>query len=87
METACLAILSSKGQLTVPRQIREKLDFEKGQKLLLEIMEKTLVVKKATIQVEENLEAEEWEELKKLASHKGKTYKTGKSFLHSLKAK
>ncbi len=88
MESSYLAILSSKGQLTVPKALREELHIEEGQHLLLEAVQEGLLVKKASFQTsDEDLEEAEWKELQKLASEKGKTYKSGKAFLKSLRAK
>lgn len=90
MESNHLAILSSKGQLTVPRSLREKLKLGKGQRLLLEESEGGIFIKKASIrEAGEDLELgdQEWEELKELASPKGKIYRSGRAFLKSLKTK
>ena len=90
MELSYLAILSPKGQLTVPRSLREKLKLETGQRLLMEEKEGGVLIKKAAVkEVHEDLELEEreWKELEKLAAAKGKTYRSGKAFLKSLKAR
>lgn len=86
MNSGYLAILSSKGQLTVPKELRHRLNLVEGQRLFLEEDHGALLVKKASIQeVSEDFEETEWDELQKLASAKGKAYKTGKAFLKSLK--
>ena len=88
MESGYLAVLSSKGQLTVPKPLRKRFHLVDGQRLALEGRSQGSLVKKATIQgVDEELEEAEWEALKRLASKKGKTYKTGKAFLKSLKSR
>lgn len=90
MESNHLAILSSKGQLTVPRPLRERLKLGTGQRLLLEESQGGILIKKASIQeAEEDLELgdDQWKELKRLASAKGKTYRSGRAFLKSLKIK
>lgn len=88
METGHLSILSSKGQLTVPKSLREQLNLREGQRLLLETSEGRLIIKKAQFkEVGEEFEEAEWNQLRKLASKKGKIYKTGKAFLKSLKMK
>jgi len=38
--------VSSKGQLVLPKEIREKLDIKKGDFLVIEITENTLIMKK-----------------------------------------
>jgi AbrB family looped-hinge helix DNA binding protein len=38
--------VSSKGQLVLPKEIREKLDIKKGDFLVIEIAENTLIMKK-----------------------------------------
>ena len=88
METGYLSILSSKGQLTVPKSLRKQLNLREGQKLLLETSGDRIIIKKARVEeAGDEFEEEEWNQLKKLASKKGKVYKTGKSFLKSLKIK
>jgi AbrB family looped-hinge helix DNA binding protein len=37
--------LSSKGQITIPKKIREKLKLEPGDKVLIEMMERLAVIK------------------------------------------
>ena len=88
MESGYLAILSSKGQLTLPKPLRKVLKMQEGQRLLLEESRGGILVKKVDIhKVDDGLEQAEWEELQRLASRKGKVYKSGKAFLRSLKHK
>ncbi len=88
MESGYLAILSSKGQLTVPKELRNRLKLVEGQRLFLEEDHGALLIKKASVQeVVDDLEEKEWDELKRLASAKGRIYKTGKTFLKSFKTK
>lgn len=90
METSYLTTMSTKGQLTVPKEIRERLHLIEGQKLILEPSGDSLIIKKAKIVDSSDslhLEESEWEELRKMASTKGKVYKSGKAFLKSLKSR
>lgn len=86
MEKSCLTTLSSKGQLTIPKSIRDILKISDGQRLLLEVKEGSLTVKKVSIQEDREWSDQEWEEIRKLASRKGKRYSSGKAFLKSLKS-
>lgn len=87
MESGYLAVLSSKGQLTLPKPLRERFGLEEGQRLVLEGSERGITVKKAMVQgADEVLEEAQWNELKKLAARKGKVYKNGRAFLRSLKS-
>ena len=86
MENTYLSTLSSKGQLTVPKEVRKILKFASGQIMMMQIVSEGLVLKKAHIQPEdEAFSEEEWESLKQLSLKKGKHYKNGKKLLASLK--
>ena len=83
-----LTTLSSKGQLTLPKALRENLNLEEGQRLIVEEAPGGFFVKKASVrEASEDLEESEWAELERLAEETGKIYKTGQAFLKSLKVK
>lgn len=87
METPYLSTLSSKGQLTLPKILREQLHLQPGAILLLEPMQGGVILKKAEVKTkdDDDYSDNEWEVLRKLASKKGKRYSNSKKFLHSLK--
>jgi len=81
-----LTTLSSKGQVTLPKAIRESLILKTGDHLLLEYSSQGIFIKKAKISTaEEPLPEEEWNELKRLADQKGRVYKHADAFLKSLR--
>lgn len=81
-----LSTVSSKGQITIPRNLRDALKLETGQVVLMEPARGGLLLKKAEIKTEgDDFSDGEWEILREMSSKKGKRYSTGKKFLVSLK--
>lgn len=86
MEPVYLSTLSSKGQLTFPKDLREALKLEKGAFVMMKPVAGGVLLKKAEIKpTEDELSDEEWETLAEMASQKGRRYASGKKFLQSLK--
>lgn len=86
MENIFTSTLSSKGQLTLPKDLRNTLNLKKGQVVLLEAVHGGLMLRKAEIKaVDDNLSEGEWTLLQKLATKRGRRYQNGKKFLKSLK--
>ena len=83
---AYTSTLTSKGQLTLPKDLREMLKIKTGQMVLMEAVGNAVVLKKAEIRAaEDEFTPDEWEQLGALASEKGRRYKTAEKFLRSLK--
>jgi AbrB family looped-hinge helix DNA binding protein len=81
-----LSTLSSKGQLTLPKPLRDLLKLERGGRILMEPVTGGILLKKAQVRaMEDEFTEDEWTKLKKMASKKGRTYKSGKAFLKSLR--
>lgn len=78
--------LSSKGQLTVPKKVRDTLKLKEGQILLIQLTGRGALLRKAEIRpAQSEFSDDEWEALSQLTHQKGKRYKSGKRFLTSLK--
>ncbi|MBI2340827.1 MAG: AbrB/MazE/SpoVT family DNA-binding domain-containing protein [Deltaproteobacteria bacterium] len=83
---AYISTLTSKGQLTLPKHLREMLKIKAGQTVLMEPLGNAVVLKKALIKAaEDEFTRDEWEQLGALMSEKGRRYKTAGAFLKSLK--
>ncbi len=86
METPYLSIISTKGQLTIPKDMREMFDLHAGQTVLMQPSPHGLILKKVNLQTaEKDFTEEEWDVLLDMASERGKSYPSGKKFLTSLK--
>jgi AbrB family looped-hinge helix DNA binding protein len=81
-----LSTISSKGQITIPKNLRESLQIQTGQVVVMISAKGGIILKKAEIKTEsDSLSGEEWEVLKQLSMARGKRYSSGKKFLASLK--
>ncbi len=81
-----LSTLSSKGQLTFPKALRNTLNLEKGALVMMEPVPGGVLLKKAEIRpTEDDWSDEEWQVIAELAGQKGRRYLSGKKFLKSLK--
>lgn len=81
-----IATISSKGQITIPKEIREKLGIQnKGDVVGFEITNRGVLIRHLEIkESSDNFTSEEWKKLEKLANTKGKTYSNAKAFLKAI---
>ena len=83
MAKRLVAALSSKGQVTLPKPVRELLRLESGDYLRFKPVVGGVLVTKIKLDAEEFTE-EEWRALGRLADQRGRRYKTAKAFLRDL---
>ncbi|MBN2097215.1 MAG: AbrB/MazE/SpoVT family DNA-binding domain-containing protein [Candidatus Omnitrophica bacterium] len=76
--------VSSKGQITLPKIIREKLHIKEGDMLRLKKQDSEIIIRRIEVMAEEEFNEKEWEKLKKLAQTKGKTFSKAEDFLKKL---
>ena len=81
-----IATLSSKGQLTLPKSLRNLLGVGQGSPMLLKPTSEGVLLQRAEVRAAgEEFSEEEWVQLQRLARAKGKTYSSGRRFLKSLR--
>jgi antitoxin PrlF len=84
MAKPLIASLTSKGQLTLPKTVRELLRVGMGDYLRFEPRKGGVFISKLRLDAEEFTE-NEWQALERLANRAGRRYKTAKEFLRDLK--
>jgi AbrB family looped-hinge helix DNA binding protein len=84
MEIIETAIMTSKGQLTVPAPIREIFDLKKGSTVVFRVTDKGVLFMPCEITAKESYTQEEWGKIERLAAERGKTYKSARKHLKSL---
>lgn len=72
------AKVTSKGQITIPNRIRKILHIQTGTSLAFGLSKEGIVLLPCKITVEFPYTPAEWVKIEKLASAKGKIYKTAK---------
>lgn len=72
------AKLTSKGQITIPNRVRQFLHLKEGSSVAFGISKRGIILLPCKITVESPYTAEEWKKIEKIASVKGKAYKTAK---------
>jgi len=72
------AKITSKGQVTIPNRIRKLLHVETGSSLAFGLSKEGVVLLPCKITAESPYTSAEWEKIAKLASTKGKVYKSVK---------
>lgn len=77
--------VSSKGQVTLPKRVREKLHIQEGDLLRLQRRDNEIIIKRVELATDEKLSDAEWDKLEKLARSKGKTFGNAEGFLKKLK--
>ena len=75
--------LSSKGQVTLPKTVRELLHLELGDYLRFKPVAGGVLLTKISLESEEFSE-DEWKALERLTNRRGKRYKDAKAFLRDL---
>ena len=71
-----MAIISSRGQLTVPNDIRTLMHIRKGSVVGFEPTRRGILMKPMKIEPQDPYTEEEWQKIEKLSKKKGKAYKT-----------
>jgi len=72
------AKVTSKGQVTIPNRIRKLLHVSAGTSLAFGLSKEGVVLLPCKVTVESPYTAVEWAKLERLASAKGKVYKSAK---------
>ena len=83
MANGLVATISSKGQVTLPKPIRQLLHVELGDFVRFQPTEGGVMLTKIALEPEGFSEAE-WKVLERLANQRGKRYKSAKTFLKDL---
>ena len=83
MAKRLVATLSSKGQVTLPKPIRELLKLGLGDFVRFRPMADGVLLTKIRLE-HEDFSEEEWQALERLARQRGRRYKTAKAFLKDL---
>lgn len=72
------AKITSKGQVTIPNRIRKILHVQAGASLAFGLSKEGIILLPCKITAESPYSAQEWLKIEKLASAKGKNYKSAK---------
>ncbi len=72
------AKITSKGQITIPNRIREILQVSTGASIAFGLSKEGIVLLPCKVTVESPYTSSEWAKIEKLASSKGKIYKSAK---------
>jgi AbrB family looped-hinge helix DNA binding protein len=72
------AKVTSKGQVTIPNRIREILHVSTGSSLAFGLSKEGIILLPCKVTVESPYTSAEWAKIEKLASLKGKVYKSAK---------
>lgn len=83
MAKAPVVHISSKGQVTLPKPIRELLHVGVGDYLRFRPVAGGVLLTKISLESEEFSDAE-WNALERLAAQRGRRYKSAKAFLRDL---
>ena len=83
MAKELVATVTSKGQLTLPKHVRELLHLEQGDFVRFKPMTSGILITKISLKSEDFSQAE-WKTLERLARQKGKRYKSARAFLKDL---
>ena len=73
------AKVTSKGQVTIPLNIREILRLEPGSTVMFKVTEHGVVLSPCEIIEKPAYSSKEWKRIERLVAEKGKEYKTAKS--------
>ncbi len=80
------ARITSKGQVTIPNRIRKILHLEEGASVAFGLSKEGVVLLPCRVTVESPYTPKEWAKIEKLASVKGKTYKSVKEAKRHIEA-
>ena len=71
-----MAIVSSRGQLTIPQDIRALMHIKKGSAVGFEPTRRGILMRPMKVEPQDPYTEEEWSKIEKLSKTKGKIYKT-----------
>ncbi len=81
-----MGTLTVKGQITVPKRVREALHLREGDLLRFDLSNGKVTLTKVMITEEaDDFSEQEWDSLIDLANQKGRVYSSGKDLLKSFK--
>lgn len=80
------AKITSKGQITIPNRIRQFLHLKEGASVAFGLSKRGIVLLPCKITAVSPYTKEEWNKIEKLASAKGKIYKSAKSAKRHIEA-
>lgn len=83
MAKELVAPISSKGQVTLPKHVRQLLHLGMGDYVRFKPMTGGVLITRISLEVEEFSEAE-WKALEQLAHQRGRRYRNAKTFLKDL---
>ena len=72
------AKITSKGQITIPNRVRKFLHLQEGVSVAFGLSKQGVVLLPCKITIESPYTPQEWAKIEKLASAKGKIYKSAK---------
>ena len=70
--------ITSKGQVTIPNQVRKILNLEQGSTVIFGIGKEGVVLLPCKVIVDSPYTPKEWEKIEKIVAEKGRVYKTAK---------
>lgn len=80
------AKITSKGQITIPNRVRKFLHLEEGASVAFGLSKQGVVLLPCKVTVELPYTPEEWAKIGKLASAKGKSYRSAKQAKRHIEA-
>jgi len=70
--------ITSKGQVTIPNQVRKILNLEQGSTIIFGIGKEGVVLLPCKVIADSPYTPKEWERIEKIVAEKGRVYKTAK---------
>ena len=86
MEIIEIARMTSKGQVTVPAQIRDIFNLKKGSAVIFKVTDRGVFFLPCEINERKTYTQEEWGKIERLVAERGKSYKTSRGARKHLKS-
>jgi len=86
MEIIETAVLTSKGQLTVPSSIRDIFGLKKGSTVVFKVTEKGVSFMPCEVKVKNADTQEEWDKIERLVAERGRVYTSARGARKHLKS-
>jgi len=80
------AKVTSKGQITIPSQVRKILHLEEGSNVVFALREDGIILLPCKVVIEAPYTPEEFKKIEKIIAEKGKIYKTPKKAKRHIKS-